>query len=498
MYNNDAITKMMERMGHKPTGLGAAPYAQQQVAQPPQKFGKTASLGANICAVGVGGGGNNSIRRLHDMNIFGTTTIAINTDEQHLGAITADYRLLIGKSISDGKGVGGKPDLGAKCAIASQDELKRFFKDADLVFVTLGLGGGTGTGAGPTIAKIARECGAVVIAVATTPFDLEGKGRLKKALDGLDELWNAAHSVIVLDNNKLLEYVSNQRMDSAFAMMDQLIAEIIKGIAETISRPSIVNLDLNDLRSVMGQAGLSVMMYGEGSASEPKGVVEQALSHPLLEITDWCGTGAFIHVSGGNNMTLETATDVVQGIAADMQDDAEIIWGARHEEELDNTVKVMAIITGIKPENTSLARQREKLLRKTTRHAPADRTSLFPQTRDENLSYVPRVFPKESIDPQIIHAPKREQIPAGTGRSWEQPDTRQGFTNGGGVRTPSRWGRGSSEPTEETGGSFWKRGSGRSFWGGTPTPPSSSSFLTGKSTPLDDIPLAGSPPRRYT
>ena len=218
-----------------------------------------------------------------------------------------------------------------------------------MVFVTAGLGGGTGTGIAPIVAEEAKRSGALVVAIVTTPFSVERRMRMQRALEGLDLLRKAADAVLVLDNNRLLHYVPNLPLDEAFSIMDQLIAEIVKGIVETITLPSLINLDFADVRAIMKNGGVTMMLYGE-SEQGPEDVVHEALNHPLLDIEIDGATGALIHVTGGPYMTLEQANQVCDLMTARLSPDANVIFGARQDPAFGDTIKVMSIITGVASE----------------------------------------------------------------------------------------------------------------------------------------------------
>ncbi|MDD1658992.1 MAG: cell division protein FtsZ, partial [Methanomicrobiales archaeon] len=237
-----------------------------------------------ILVVGCGGAGNNTVNRLYHMGIAGAETIAINTDKQHLDMIQAGKRVLIGKSLTKGLGAGGYPDIGKRAAEMARPTLESLMESADLVFVTAGMGGGTGTGSAPVVAQIAKDQGAIVVGMVSYPFQVE-KARLLRAEEGLEGLAKAADSVIVLDNNRLLSYVPNLPIGQAFSVMDQLIAETVKGISETITEPSLIQLDYADVRAIMSKGGVAVMLVGESKQqNKAESVVHECLNHPLLDI----------------------------------------------------------------------------------------------------------------------------------------------------------------------------------------------------------------------
>ncbi len=299
-----------------------------------------------ILVVGCGGSGNNTLNRITHLGVEGAVTVAINTDKQHLDNTRAMQKLLIGRHITRGLGAGGDPNTGRRCAEAGRDVIKRIVGSADLVFVTAGMGGGTGTGLAPVVAEEAKASGAVVVAIVTTPFHVERRQRMMRALEGLESLRRVVDAVLVLDNNRLLHFCPNLPLEEAFSILDQLIAEIVKGIVETITLPSLINLDFTDVRSIVSNGGVTMMLYGESDRG-PQEVVYEALNHPLLDIDTKEATGVLIHVTGGPYMTLEAANQVVEMMTNQVSEDANVIMGARQDPSFGDTIKVMAIITGV-------------------------------------------------------------------------------------------------------------------------------------------------------
>jgi cell division protein FtsZ len=299
-----------------------------------------------ILIVGCGGSGNNTLNRITHLGVEGAATVAINTDKQHLDHTRALQKLLVGRHITRGLGAGGDPNTGRRCAESGREMIRRIVTGTDLVFIASGLGGGSGTGICPIVAEEAKSAGALVVGIVTTPFRVERRQRMTRALEGLEMLRRAADAVLVLDNNRLLHFVPDMPLDEAFSIMDQLVAEIVKGIVETITLPSLINLDFADLRSIMNNGGVTMMLYGESDRG-PEDVVHETLHHPLLDIDITNATGVLIHVTGGKYMTLEAANQVVELMTAKVSDDANVIWGARQDPTFGDTIKVMAIITGV-------------------------------------------------------------------------------------------------------------------------------------------------------
>jgi cell division protein FtsZ len=301
-----------------------------------------------IVIVGAGGAGNNTVNRLYNIGVDGAETIAINTDKQHLQMIEADTKILVGKSLTNGLGAGGDPSMGERATEMAQGTIKEVLGDADLVFVTAGMGGGTGTGAAPVVSKIAKEQGAIVVGMVSTPFNVE-RARTVKAEEGLERLRDEADSIIVLDNNRLLDYVPNLPIGKAFSVMDQIIAETVKGISETITQPSLINLDYADMTSIMNQGGVAVMLVGETQdKNKTEEVVKDAMNHPLLDVDYRGASGGLVHITGGPDLTLQEAEGIAQNITDRLEASANVIWGARIQEEYKGKVRVMAIMTGVK------------------------------------------------------------------------------------------------------------------------------------------------------
>jgi cell division protein FtsZ len=303
---------------------------------------------AKIVVVGIGGAGCNTVTRLYEMGVTGAEIIALNTDAKHLAISKAHKKLLLGKETTRGLGAGGYPQIGEKAASESRNEIKHLLEGADLVFVTCGLGGGTGTGGAPVVAEIAKSLGAIVIGAVTMPFKMEGT-RIQKAEDGLSKLRQVTDTVVVIENQKLLEYGGQLPLQQAFALADELISMMIKGITETITIPSLVNLDFADVKAVMSSGGVSAICVGESDTQQRiKDAVLKALNHPLLEVDYSGATGALIHIVCGPDCTLAEINEAGEMIAKRLSPEAQVIWGARVLPEYTGKVQVIAIITGVK------------------------------------------------------------------------------------------------------------------------------------------------------
>ena len=304
---------------------------------------------ATIKVIGCGGAGNNTINRITEVGVVGAETIAINTDAQDLLYTTADKKILIGKEKTRGLGAGGMPKVGEEAAREQEHELKQAIAGADMVFVTCGLGGGTGTGSIPVTAEIAKKSGALVVGVVTLPFSMEGGRRYQNALIGLDNLQKSVDTLIVIPNDKLLELAPDLPLHTAFKVADEILTNAVKGIAELVTKAGLVNLDFADIRAVMGDGGVALIgVWESDTENRAQEAVEKAINNPLLDVDIAGASGALINVAGGPDMTLNEAKAVVEAISTKLDEDARIIWGAQISEDLEGTVRVMIIITGVR------------------------------------------------------------------------------------------------------------------------------------------------------
>ncbi|MCL4373461.1 MAG: cell division protein FtsZ [Candidatus Marsarchaeota archaeon] len=302
-----------------------------------------------IAVVGAGGMGSNLVNRLHASGIKSAVTIAINTDANHLNIIRADKKVLIGKELTRGLGAGGFPEVGAKAADASREDILKAVEGYNMIFIAAGMGGGTGGGAAPIIAQLAKESGALVVAFVSYPFSLE-RSRKQKADWSLEQLSKNADSTIVIENDRLLSYAPNLQMDKALELIDNIAANAVRGIADTITLPSLINLDFADLRSVMRDTGTAVINIGYGNGTDKvEKAVRTTLQHPLMDVDMTGAKSALVHVTGGESLTIEEATKIGEGVTADLDPKANVIFGARLLPELTDTIKVMSIVTGVKP-----------------------------------------------------------------------------------------------------------------------------------------------------
>ena len=303
---------------------------------------------ANIKVIGVGGAGNNMVNWLYKKGIMGAEIVAVNTDKQHLSVTEADKKIIIGRELTRGLGCGGYPQKGAEAAKESMSELKDLLKSTDMVFVCAGMGGGTGTGASSIIAQVAKDMGSIVIGVVTMPFKIE-RARIDKAEFGLQQLRQVSDTVIVIDNNRLVQIAGNLPVQQAFAVANELISTMIKGIVETIAIPSLVNLDYADVKAIMSDGGVAVIGVGSSDTNNRvEEAVKGALQNPLLDVNYEGATGAIIHISGGPDLTLDEVNKAGELVTESMDPDANVIWGARIDESMKGKLIIMTIITGVK------------------------------------------------------------------------------------------------------------------------------------------------------
>ncbi|MBI2448837.1 cell division protein FtsZ [Candidatus Pacearchaeota archaeon] len=304
---------------------------------------------AKIKVFGVGGGGGNSLSRMRSVGIKGAEMIAINTDAQDLLYTNADYKILIGREITQGLGAGSNPKLGEEAARESESEIKKRLVGSDMVFITCGLGGGTGTGAAPVVAEIAKKNGALTIAIVTVPFTIEGKKRIENAANGLERLEDVVDTLIVIPNDKLLEFAPELPLHTAFKLADEILTNSVKGLTELVTKPGLVNLDFADVRAIMKDGGVSLIGLGE-SDSQDKAIeaVEKAIQNPLLDVDISQATGALVNIIGGMDLSLDEARVVIEQIGSRMKSDSKVIWGAQLSEDMEKTIRVMLIATGVK------------------------------------------------------------------------------------------------------------------------------------------------------
>jgi cell division protein FtsZ len=309
------------------------------------------TLKIKISIIGCGGGGSNTARRVTQAGVSGATIVACNSDARHLLAIQVPNKVLLGKSTTKGLGAGAIPEIGQQAAEESEGDLRKYVLGANIVFVTAGMGGGTGTGSAPVVAEMARRQGALVIGIVTLPFKAEGRIRMENALKGLNNLREHCDTTIVVQNDKLLELVPRLPIEAAFKVADEVLMQSIKGITEVVTKPALVNLDFNDILTIMKNGGIAMIGIGESSADEDRvnKAVHDALSSPMLGDVDLHeAKGAMIRVVGGPDMTVLEAERAAELISQAVNPRARVIWGCAVEPEMKGKLTAMVIITGLK------------------------------------------------------------------------------------------------------------------------------------------------------
>jgi len=303
---------------------------------------------AKIKVIGVGGSGGSVVNRMIDAGIKGVEFIAVNTDVQALHYNKAAKKLHIGKAITRGLGAGMNPDLGRQAAEESQNEIRDILKDTDMIFVTCGLGGGTGTGAAPVVAEIARDLGALTVAVVTKPFAFEGAQRKNIGERGLMELTDKVDTIITIPNDKILQVIDKKTsLLDAFMVVDEVLRQGVQGIAELITVPGLINVDFADVKAVMSNAGSALM--GIGTATGENKAIEAAkaaVSSPLLEVSIEGARGILFTITGGGNLTMTEVNEAAKVVTASADDEAKIIFGTVIDEKMKDEIKVTVVATG--------------------------------------------------------------------------------------------------------------------------------------------------------
>ena len=314
----------------------------------------TNSSGVKIEVIGVGGGGNNAVNRMINSNIKGVEFVAINTDAQVLKKSDATTKLAIGQKLTNGFGAGANPQIGARAAEESIDEIKKILEDADMVFVTAGMGGGTGTGAAPVVARLAREAGALTVGIVTKPFTFEGKRRMAQAIAGIKELSQYVDSLVVIPNDRLCQMPDTPRitLQNAFEIADGVLSQGTRSISDLINVPSFINLDFADVSSVMKDAGYAHMGVGVGTGKDKaEDAARNAISSPLLESSIAGARGVLISVVASSDVSLADVEIASTMISAEAAPDANVIWGVDFDDEMDDSMRVTIIATGFDKKN---------------------------------------------------------------------------------------------------------------------------------------------------
>lgn len=359
---------------------------------------------ARIRVIGVGGGGNNAVDRMIDAGIKSAEFVAMNTDYQALIRSKAELKIQLGAELTKGLGAGADPSIGEKAAQESIDQIKEVLQDNDLVFITAGMGGGTGTGAAPVVASIAREMGILTVAVVTKPFNFEGKKRMENAEKGIENLRQYVDTLVIIPNEKLLSVVpKGTPIVKAFQVADDVLRQGIQGISDLIVNPALINLDFNDVRTVMSDKGLAHMGIGCGEGeNRTLEAVRQAVQSPLLETDIEGATGVIINVTGGLDISLSEVAEASKLVQDVVDSSANIIFGAGVDEELGDKVVVTIIATGFNghTQRTPEFDMGAKLFDANAFHATAE------ENKKEDLNSIRAEIAAEP-------APAREPIMAG-------------------------------------------------------------------------------------
>ena len=373
----------------------------------------------NIKVVGVGGGGNNAVNRMINANITSASFVAVNTDKQALLMSKAPQRIQIGEKLTRGLGAGADPEVGVKAAEESREMLNEMLKDTDLVFITAGMGGGTGTGAAPIIASIARELGALTIAVVTKPFSFEGKRRMENAERGLKELKGVVDTLVVIPNDKLLKIVpKGTPIVEAFRTADDVLRQGIQGISDLIVTPSLINLDFADVKTIMKSKGLAHMGIGK-SKGENRTIeaVRQAVSSPLLETTIEGATGIILNIKGGLDLTLEEVYESADLVKEVVDPACNIIFGSGIDENMEEEVEITVIATGFSGSTLSDDMKRE-VKRTVSVDTEQAENFIHKDMSSHKIFSEPEEEPEEELEEES-EEPEEEPTPA------PQPDVKK-------------------------------------------------------------------------
>jgi cell division protein FtsZ len=303
---------------------------------------------ANIKVVGVGGGGNNAINRMVDAGLSCVEFIAVNTDKQDLALSKALTKIQIGEKLTKGLGAGAQPEIGAKAAEETRDEIAEELKGADMVFVTAGMGGGTGTGAAPVVASIAKEMGILTVGIVTKPFSFEGKVRANNAEGGLKLLKEAVDTLVIIPNDRLLQIAEHRTtLTSAFSMADDVLHQGVQGISDLISRPGLISLDFADVKTIMKDTGYAHMGVGKSSGeARAEDAAKKAIHSPLLETTIEGAKGVILNVTGGEDLGIFEVNIAAELVRQAADEDANIIVGAIIDDTIGDEIQITVIATG--------------------------------------------------------------------------------------------------------------------------------------------------------
>jgi cell division protein FtsZ len=367
---------------------------------------------ARIKVFGCGGGGCNAITRMVREEIQGVEFIAVNTDAQALAITEAPVRLQIGEKVTRGLGAGGDHNMGQKAAEESRDDIKELMSGADMVFVTAGMGGGTGTGSAPIVAQIAKESGALTIAVVTKPFTFEGTHRTKVALEGISRLLGKVDTLIIIPNDRLLDLCDNKTgVDAAFKMADDVLHHGVQAISEVITVPGMINLDYADVKAVMKDAGPAWMSIGRGSGkNRASDAARAALASPLLDVTVDGARGVLFNVVGGPDLTLFEVNEAAEVIKGAVDPDANIIFGVASENSMGSDVRITLIATGFTTNNGLEAKEDDEMTRQLKSIKTEDELDLPSFLRRAKPMFSRQAVPQK-VETKVTRPPSRSFNP---------------------------------------------------------------------------------------
>jgi cell division protein FtsZ len=366
---------------------------------------------AKIKVVGVGGGGGNALKSMIDLqNIQGVEFVAVNTDAQALASSPAPIKIQIGEQSTKGLGSGGIPEVGMRAAEESQEKLKEYLGESDMVFITAGMGGGTGTGAAPVVAQIAKNLGALTVGVVTRPFNFEGARRRVNADEGIANLREAVDTLITIPNQRLLDIIDRKTpLLEAFKVADSVLGQGVQGISDLVVMPGLINVDFADVRSIMTDAGSALMGIGRG-AGEERAIMaaKAAIESPLLEVSIQGAKGVLFNVTGGSDLTMAEVDSAAQIIASAADPDANIIFGATIDENLTDSMKITVVATGFDESRSRLIdmRPRQAVEEPAKSHQPAaPAQQATEETPQQQPPSGPRQFPMPKQDQDDFDIP---------------------------------------------------------------------------------------------
>ena len=372
---------------------------------------------AKIKVIGIGGGGSNAVNSMIINNqINGVDFISVNTDAQALLLSQAQNKIQIGDNFTRGLGAGGNPDVGRQAAEESREKIAEYLRDSDMVFLTCGEGGGTGTGATPVFAEIAKELGALTVAVVTKPFHFEGTRRMVSAEEGIANLKDKVDTLIVIPNQRLLEVIDKKMtLLEAFRVTDSVLGQGVQGISDLITMPGLINVDFADVRAIMTNAGSALMGIGTGvGENRASTAARTAIASPLLETTIEGAKGVLFNIIGGNDVTMAEVDEAAKLISSAVDPDANIIFGATIDEKLVDQIKITVIATGFDETKRRLREMSGKPMRDVRYGMPQPRQSgggaMFTQPTDQSVPLTPVVDPEAAHNAPIF-TPSVDDVP---------------------------------------------------------------------------------------